>query len=382
MVPDNALSVGVGVGAESCDIALDLGEIHPSSHGAFRLAVRADGVGDDARVTWADPQPGLLHRGTEKLLEARDYRQGLMLANRHDWLSAMTSEVAMALAVEELLGLRVPPRATWLRTTLCEISRLSSALMHLCGVATLPPLGRPALGVPGMAARESLLTCLEEASGGRMHVMVTRLGGLVNDVPDGWAEQVVQAVDTVRRELPALAEAVDSTMPPSGTARLTREDAVVFATSGPVARASGVDFDLRRDAAALAYPELADLVRVARAEEGDVAARYRVLLEQCSHDLDLLLGCVERTPDGEVNVPLPKTVRAPEGAAYGWLESATGITGAYVVSTGATVPWRVRLRTASYANVQAMSAALPGTRLADLAAAVGSFMFVAGDVDH
>lgn len=371
-------SLVVGVGAAPADLTLDLGEIHPSGHGALRIACTVrDGI-----VISADPQPGLLHRGTEKLLEARDYRQGLMLADRHDWLSAITSETAMALAVEELLGLEVPPRAVWLRTLLCEISRVAASLMHLAGAATVPPRGRSARDIPALSAREALLDCLEEISGGRIHPMFTRIGGVAHDTPAGWIAHVAEAVVAVRLSLPSLGDAVHAAIGDGSHAALTEQQARTWAVGGPVARAAGLDIDLRRDAPYLAYADLADALQVATATDGDVAARYAVLLAQVASDLDLIDACLARMPDGAIDVPLPKVIRAPEGSAYARVETATGITGVYLVSTGEIAPWRVRLRTASYANVQAMSIALPGTPLDDLAMAVGSFMFIVGDLDH
>lgn len=367
----------VGTGMAPADISLDLGDLHPSGHGALRLRCRIDG---DAVVA-ADPEPGLLHRGAEKLLEARDYRQALMLANRHDWLGAAVSEIALATAVEELLGLEVPSRAIWLRTLLCEIARASSALLHLAGAATMPPRGVAVTGAPGMAAREAWLGCLESMSGGRVHPMVTRIGGLAHDAPPDWGDQIAAAIALTRSQIPALLEAIEVTVP-AGLAVLGRDAAKDWSVGGPVARASGLDEDLRRDAPTLAYAQLSDVVRVVTADEGDALARYRVLAGQVLADLDVIEACWARVPEGPIDVRLPKVVRAPEGAAYAWLESAMGPSGAYVVSTGEVTPWRVRLRTASYANVQAMGAALPGTRLVDLPAAVGSFLFVAGDLDH
>ncbi|TEX52204.1 MAG: hypothetical protein B7C55_01545 [Actinomycetales bacterium mxb001] len=369
--------VTVGIGMAPADITLDLGDLHPSGHGALRIACRVD----DGVVTAADPQPGLLHRGTEKLLEVRDYRQALMLANRHDWLSAVTSEVALALAVEELLGLESPPRAVWLRTILCEINRVAAALMHAAGAAALPPHGLAPRDVPGMRAREALQRCLESISGGRVHAMITRIGGLAHDAPAGWRGEVEQAVVVVREELPALREAVARTIP-AGLAALTQEQAIAYGTSGPVARATGLDMDVRRDTPYLAYGEVAGAIRVVTAETGDARARYDVLLDQVEADLPVILALLEGLPTGPVNVSLPKVVRAPEGSAYGIVESATGRSGAYVVSVGETTPWRVRLRTPSYAHAQAMKVGLPGTRLDDLAGAIGSFMCVAGDTDH
>jgi NADH-quinone oxidoreductase subunit D len=372
----------IGIGAAPADITLDLGELHPSGHGAMRVRCSFTDVDEVVRVGAAEPMPGLLHRGTEKLLEVRDYRAGLMLANRHDWLSAVTSEVTMALAIEELLGLTPPPRATWLRTLLCEMNRAMAGLMHLAGAATLPGRGVSARDVPGMAARETWQYALERISGGRIHAMITRIGGVANDAPEGWFDDVRAAVAATSEQLPTLRELAVSVVSGDGVAVLSHDDALAYSVSGPVARASALDLDLRRDSPSLAYAELADVVQVIVRDEGDAAARYAVLADQIAADLDVIEACIDRMPDGEVNVQLPKVVRAPEGTAYAWLEAATGINGVLVVSTGETTPWRVRLRTASYANVQAMSAALPGTALADLPAAIGSFLFVVGDLDH
>lgn len=367
----------VGTGLAPAEITLDLGDLHPSGHGALRIACRIDGD----RVISATPEPGLLHRGTEKLLESRDYRQALMLANRHDWLGASISEIALAIAVEELLGIEVPERAVWLRTLLCEINRASAALLLLAGAATLPPRGLPVTLAPGIAAREAWLHCLETISGGRVHPMIARIGGLAHDAPSDWGAQIRSAIEETRAAIPPLLDAIDAAIP-ADIAVLRHSEAVRWSVGGPVARGSGLAEDLRRDAPALAYAELADVIQVVTDDAGDARARYRVLAEQVNADLDVIAACWSRVPAGAIDVRLPKVVRAPEGAAYSCLESAMGPSGAYVVSTGATTPWRVRLRTASYANVQAMGAALPGTRLADLPAAVGSFLFVAGDLDH
>ncbi|MFZ8980302.1 MAG: NADH-quinone oxidoreductase subunit D [Candidatus Nanopelagicales bacterium] len=386
----------VGTGLAPADLTLDLGALHPSGHGALRIACRTEGD----RVVAATPEPGLLHRGTEKLLEARDYRQALMLANRHDWLGAAVSEIALAVAIEELLGIEVPPRAVWLRTLLCEISRASAALLLLAGAATLPPRGTPGkpdrggfagppgkpdrggfAGPPGIAAREAWLDCLEGISGGRVHPMIARVGGLAHDAPADWGARISDAIITTQDQMPAIREAIDVTIP-EGIAVLSTEEATRWAVGGPVARASGLDEDLRRDAPTLAYAEVADAIAVACSRDGDARARYHVLADQVIADLDVIAALWSRVPGGDIDVRLPKVVRAPEGEAYSCLESAMGPSGAFVVSTGETTPWRVRLRTASYANVQAMGAALPGTRLVDLPAAVGSFLFVAGDLDH
>ena len=235
---------------------------------------------------------------------------------------------------------------------------------------------------PGMRAREALQTSLEEISGGRMHTMITRVGGLANDAPPGWFEGLLAAVALAREELRVMGELLPDVVAGDGVAVLHRVDAIGFGVSGPVARASGLDLDARRDHPYLAYAELIDVLCVEGDSHGDANARYEVLRRQAIADLDLIVACIERIPDGPINVPLPKVVRAPEGEAYARVESAIGVNGVYLVSAGGPTPWRVRLRTASYANAQAMSAALPGTALVDLVSAVSSFCFVAGDIDH
>ena len=352
---------GVGPAAASrSDITLELGTHHPSTHGSLRLRLDLDGD----LVIAAEPVIGALHRGAEKLFEVRDYRQVLVLANRHDWLAAFNNEVGVALAVEELLGLEVPARATWLRTLLCEVNRVLSHLMFLSYVD-------PSL----VQLREPLQHVLEEATGGRIHVVYTRVGGVREDVPLGWTDSCRAAVSRVRDGLPVL-----DLSSLEGVGVLSVADALAHGVSGPVARASGVDLDLRRDDPVLAYGEMG--VPVVLGSRGDAAERFRVLHRQVEVSLDLIETCLDRLPAGPVNVPLPKTVRVPEGAAYAWSEAPSGISGYYLVSRGATTPWRLAMRTASFNNVSALPAVLPGCRVQDLAAVLASFFFVVGDVDR
>ena len=351
---------GVGAAAGPSDITLELGPHHPSTHGSLRLRLELDG---DV-VTAAEPLVGALHRGAEKLFEVRDYRQVLMLANRHDWLSAFNSEVVVALAVEHLLGMEVPPRAVWLRTLMCELNRVLSHLMFL---GWLDPVF--------VRLREPLQAVMEEATGGRIHFVATRVGGLHADVPSGWPERVARAVEAVRERVPS-----PDLAPLEGLGVLAPADALDHGVSGPVARGSGLTVDLRRDAPYLAYAEL-DVPLVTRTA-GDAAARFACLLEQVQVSLDLVLACLERLPDGPVGVKLPKNLRAPEGATYAWAESPSGIAGCYLVSRGAVTPWRLALRTPSFNNVSALPRVLPGNRVADLPAVLASFFFVVGDIDR
>ena len=360
------LLAGVGV-ASAADLVLDLGASHPSTHGALRVALVLDG---DV-IAAAEPVVGLLHRGAEKLFEVRDYRQALVLANRHDWLSAFSNELGIAIAVERMMGLEVPDRAQWLRTLLAELNRVLSHLMFLG--ASLP-------GFPCFAEREGVQTVLEEATGGRMHYMANRVGGLLQDVPAGWTGRVRAAVDAVRRVLPALASTLGSSLgPTAGVGVLAAGDVLSYGVTGPVARASGVDVDLRRDDPYLMYDALD--VPVVTGVDGDVLTRFRCLLDQVAVSLDLSDSCLDRLPPGAVNVRLPKSVRAPEGATYCWTENPLGAMGYYLVSRGATTPWRLAMRTASFNNISVLPVMLPGVRLADLPIVLASMFFVIGDVD-
>jgi NADH-quinone oxidoreductase subunit D len=352
------LVVGTGAAAAGLDtdVVLTLGPEHPSAHGVLRVRLTVDG---DV-VTAAEPIVGYMHRGAEKLFEVRDYRQITVLANRHDWLSAFSNEIGVVMAVERMLGLEVPPRAVWLRTLLAELNRVLNHLMFL--------------GAYG--SREVLQAVLEEASGGRVHYMANRVGGLKDDVPAGWADRVRRAVAAVRVDVPELPEIA------SGVGVLTEADARSYGVSGPVARASGLDVDLRRDEPYLAYAELP--VRVVTRTAGDARARFECLRDQVAVSLDLADAVLDRLPalTGPVNVRLPKTVKAPEGALYTWTENPLGLNGYYLVSKGERTPWRLKLRSASFNNVQALAAILPGTEVKDLTTVLTSVFFVVGDVDR
>ncbi len=360
------------------DVVLDLSPLHPSTHGGLRLALTLDG---DVIVT-ADPLIGYMHRGAEKLFEARDYRQILVLANRHDWLSAFANELGVALAVERMMGLEVPPRAVWLRTLLAELNRVLNALMFL---GTYPlEIGASTPLFSALREREALQHVMEEATGGRIHYMFNRIGGLLVDVPAGWVDRTRAVVAEVRSRVRAELDPVIRTDPVFAERTVgigvVRQDTVsAYGMSGPVARASGFDMDLRRDDPYLAYRELD--VPVVLGANGDCYDRFRCLLDQLYVSLDLAEACLDRLPGGPVNVKLPKTVRAPEGHIYVWTENPLGAMGYYLVSRGERAPYRLAMRTASFNNVSALPAILPGTRVADLVTVLASMFFVVGDVD-
>ncbi|GAA2373882.1 NADH-quinone oxidoreductase subunit D [Nonomuraea africana] len=375
--------VGIGAGAKELateDMILNIGPQHPSTHGVLRLRLTLDGE----RIATAEPIIGYMHRGAEKLFEVRDYRQIIMLANRHDWLSGFANELGVVLAAERMLGMEVPARAVWTRTLLAELNR---ALSHLMFLGSYPlELGAITPIFYAFNERERIQAVMEEISGGRMHYMFNRVGGLKEELPAGWLDRVSATVAATRAKVPNIENLILGNeiflARTRGVGVLDRETIMQYGVSGPIARASGVDFDLRRDQPYLAYGELP--VKVVTRTAGDCHARFEVLLEQLKVSLDLADACVERLralPPGPINQRLPKVLKVPEGHTYAWTENPLGINGYYLVSRGDKTPWRMKLRSASYSNVQVLREMLPGHLVADMVAILGSMFFVVGDID-
>ncbi|MCX4411104.1 MULTISPECIES: NADH-quinone oxidoreductase subunit D [unclassified Streptomyces] len=382
MTPTTETMVGIGGAAESTDMVLNIGPQHPSTHGVLRLKLVLDGE----RIQHAEPVIGYMHRGAEKLFEARDYRQIVMLANRHDWLSAFSNELGVVLAVERMLGMEVPERAVWMRTLLAELNRV---LNHLMFLGSYPlELGGITPIFYAFTEREELQHVMEEISGGRMHYMFNRVGGLKEDLPAGWTTRARGAVTALRSRMGVYDDLVLGNEIFRGRTRgvgtLAPEAVHAYGVSGPIARASGVDFDLRRDEPYLAYGELQDTLKVVTRQEGDCLARFECLLEQTHNALDLADACLDQLADlpaGPINQRLPKVLKAPEGHTYAWTENPLGINGYYLVSKGEKTPYRLKLRSASFNNIQALVELLPGTLVADMVAILGSLFFVVGDID-
>jgi NADH-quinone oxidoreductase subunit D len=377
---------GTGVGSELAteDMILNIGPQHPATHGVLRLRLTLDGE----RIVGCEPIVGYMHRGVEKLFEVRDYRQIIVLANRHDWLSAFSSELGVVIAVERMLGMVVPDRAVWSRMLLAELNRVLNHLMFLGSypleIGAITPI------FYAFRERETIQEVMEEISGGRMHYMFNRVGGLKEDLPAGWLDRTAAAVGAVRTRLPQIEELIFGNeifrARTRGVGVLGSEAIAQYGVSGPIARASGVDVDLRRDDPYLGYDELlaSGVLRVSTRTAGDCYARYGLLLDQVKVSLDIADACIEKMralPRGPINVRLPKILKAPEGEIYVWTENPLGINGYYLVSRGEKTPWRLKLRSASFNNISVLPTMLEGCVVADLIAILGSMFFVVGDID-
>ncbi len=282
---------------------------------------------DGDRITAAEPEIGFMHRGAEKLFEARDYRQIIVLANRHDWLGAFANELGVVLAAERLAGIEVPPRAVWARTMLAELNRVLSHLLSSAPTRRRSSARSTAGVVHALPASGGIQSVMEEISGGRMHYMFNRVGGLKEEIPAGW---LARARAAHRRGARGAARDRGRRRPgrifrarTRGIGVLTRGQVRQYGVSGPAARASGVDLDLRRDEPYLAYGELAGLLRVRSAPRGTAWPASSACCDQ-ARGLPGPGRGVRRTarqlPSGPAQRRLPKVFKVPEGHAYAWTE--------------------------------------------------------------
>lgn len=359
--------------------SMPLDSAHPAAHGGVRFLIDAPG----GTVERAEPVPGALHRGAEKLFESRDYRSLLALANRHDWLGSVGSESGLAELLEGMLGLRIPERASWLRLMLQEATRIVHHLLWL--TATAKELGVSDAAAVADRARGRVQDVLETYTGFRMHHVIVQPGGVRFDCPPEWPGQLAEAGNACRDPAVSLRDALEQSVPP-GLAVITADTAHRFSTSGPLARASGVPRDARWTSSDPAYSSLREkgVLPMVVAESGDARARFDVLARQVVVSSDCLQAAAEvmsTIADPSVNSPLPRSIRLPEGSGYAESENPAGINGWYLESRGGPHPYRVFVRTASTNNAQAFAAALPGTQVSDLPLAAMSALLLAGDID-
>jgi NADH-quinone oxidoreductase subunit D len=359
-------------------LPLPLPHGHPMTHGQVLLRVGWD-AGDPGsrRVRSAEAVPGAVHRGAEKLLEMRDYRQGAVLLDRHDWWGAFAGEWGYVLAVERMTGIPVPARAQLLRVVLAELTRCGSHLAFLAGACEVVVPGSSGPVLAGVGVVRDLV---EAATGQRVHPMVCRVGGLALDVPDGWEESVSMRLPEVTAAAAVAREVLAGRG--EGVAVLATAAARAHAATGPVGRASGRDLDLRRDDPYGAYADVFEASDVVTATDGDAAARWSVLITEVGVSRRVVLRAFDRLVPGPVQARVPRTLRVPEGACWVWTETPQGAGGYFLVSRGGTSPHRVAVRSATFATASAWSSALLGTLEADLPTALASLPVLSGDIDR
>lgn len=369
--------LGAPLGASSAErVHLDLGPDHPSRNGLVEIVCRTDaGVVTDAEI-----RPGAGHRSAEKLFEVRDYRQVLALANRHDWQAPFVGELGVVQTIESALHLVPPPRAMRIRTMLAEHARLHS---HLGSLTVVPAVLAPDAGLARSlhAAREALREQFAALTGNRVHPMVCRLGGLAADADGPWLDAEEELAHHIAPLGAAVRASIAAADLPRDVVVIDRETARTYGVTGPAARAAGVDSDLRRTDPA--YAELtAEIATVVSDVRGDATARLLAWADEVTGTAALLVAAVDsaRRTDGPVSVKLPKVLRVPVGDTYHAVEAPLGHAGWWLVSRGEKVPWRLKLRTPSFANMAALEAVLPGTRVDDVPLAVASVGYVAGDL--
>ncbi len=390
-------------GAEGQHMVLNMGPQHPATHGVLRLVLEIDGE----TVVRLYPDIGYLHTGIEKTCEAKFYHQVVPLTDRIDYLGPMANNLCYCLAVERLLGLEIPPKAQWMRVMLAELTRLNSHLIWL-GTHAMD-IGALTVFLYTFREREEILRMFEAISGQRMMTSYIRIGGLALEAPVGFLDRVQAFI----RTFPEKIDEYESLLTGNpifinrlkDVGYLSAADAVALGVTGPVARASGIDFDVRRDMPYSSYEKF-DFI-VPTSQDGDVWARYLLRLTEMRQSVRIIQQALDGMPEGRIKADAPKIVlpdrekmktqmealihhfkivtegfAVPAGEVYQSVETGHGLTGYYVVSDGTAKPYRVHMRYPSFASLQALETMCKGRLLADVVAVIGSIDIVLGEIDR
>ena len=382
---------------------INFGPNHPSTHGVLRLVVDLSGE----RVVGIRAVIGYLHTGFEKNMEHKTWWKAITYPERIDYVSFQNNELVFVLAIEKLLAMEVPAKATWMRMLLAELNRIHSHLIFL-GTAALE-IGAISMFWYCFRERDLILDLYEMVCGTRMHTRYFQAGGLAEDIPRGFAPECRKFVDWMPKAIDQYEAMLSQNeiwlQRTQGIGLLSPADAIALGPSGPVLRASGVDWDLRRDKPYLDYPKLDFEVPVYPG--GDVYDRYRVRIDEMRQSIRIVGQCLEGMPEGpwiadDRKVVLPprhelhtsmeslihhfkivtEGYRVPEGEVYVTVESARGELGCFVVSDGGPKPWRVKFRAPSFVALEATATCMTDALIADLIAIVGSLDSVMGEVDR
>ena len=377
-VAAQAADARVNIELETEGMTLNIGPQHPVTHGTLRIVAKLDGE----QVIAAEPLAGYMHRGYEKLTEVRTYPQITTLVNRIDWLGSFANEVPFILAAEQLMEVEAPARAQWIRTILFEMSRLGHMIMFL---------GDMGVQVGGLTAifyafrdREFVLNQVEAVTGGRFHPNFDRIGGLLDDLPKGWIAETKQAMEKVRN----FCDEMDDLLLGNeifqertrGIGVIPPDVALQYGLSGANARASGIDWDIRRDNnVGLVYDKLD--WKVWTHPDGDSFARYWVRLQETREATKMIDQLCDGIPSGPIMAQVPRIIKVPAGEAYVATENPLGEMGYHVVSKGDLMPFRVKIRSASFNNVSIAPWLLRGVYVPDIVSIMASLYFILGDID-
>jgi NADH-quinone oxidoreductase subunit D len=361
------------------EMTLNMGPQHPSTHGVFRLIMQLDGE----TVVGVKPVMGYLHRSTEKLGEARTYVQGTTLTDRMDYLSPMTTNWAYALAIEKLAGLEVPERAEYIRVIVSELSRIAS---HQVAIGTFgadvgtwfTPL------VYCFREREEILDLFMLCAGVRMNPSYIRFGGVARDLTDEFIARAQAFIE----KMPAKIDEYETLLTKNeiflartqGIGLLPPELCKDNSITGPIARASGVAYDIRRAEPYGIYDRFDYQVPVQFG--GDAYARYLVRVAEMRESVKIVRQALRDIPQGDIRGRMPKILRPPKGEAYARIEGPKGEIGFYMISDGSTSPYRYKVRAPSYINLTVLSQLTIGHKVADAVVILGSFDIVMGEVDR
>jgi NADH-quinone oxidoreductase subunit D len=382
---------------------LNMGPQHPSTHGVLRVLLEIDGE----TVVRMMPDIGFLHTGIEKTCEAKFYQQVVPLTDRIDYLCPMTNNLCYVLAVEKLLGLEIPPKAQWLRVLLNELTRINSHLVWL-GTHAMD-IGALTVFLYTFREREEVLRLFEAVSGQRMMTSYIRIGGLAMEPPLDFLERVQGFIQTFPEKIDEYANLLTGN--PifrnrlKGVGYLSATDAIALGVTGPPMRASGVDFDVRRDIPYCGYEKFQFQVPIST--DADCWARYEMRLVEMRESVKIIQQALVGMPEGPVKADAPKIVlpdrekmktqmealihhfkivtegfEVPAGEVYQGIEAGHGQTGYYIVSDGTAKPYRVHMRYPSFATLQALETMCKGRMLADVVAVIGSIDIVLGEIDR
>lgn len=365
------------------EMTLSMGPQHPSTHGVLRFVLTADS--EIIQAVTCDV--GYLHRGMEKIAEKVGYTGFQPYTDRVDYLAAITANQAYAMAVEKLLGVEVPRRAEFLRVITAELNRIANHLIMIGSMAM--DLGAYTPFVHAIRERETINDLFEMLCGQRLTYNYARIGGVSHDMPPGFRykcvdfiERFIPIVDELNR-LISFNEIFVKRLAKIGT--ISRDDAVAFNLVGPNLRGSGVKWDLRKEVPYSAYPELEFDVPIGTGERGAVGDsfdRYMVRIREMLESAKLVSQAMRMLPEGGVMAKLPRKLKVPAGEAYVRCESVRGDMGVYVVSDGSERPYRLRIRTGSFAAMQIIEKVAPGLMLADMVALISSLDVIAPEVDR